>query len=218
MFYALRCPQWPLVFQTKEVLVIYSSRRSFCREHRLIDSVSAVVRTLNQSIVVKELSIYWSIYVPTLIYSLKLWVMTQGDKGDKSGGLCTWYGYCLHTSEESCYRRVLLGGDPGAKPGHMSGLYHVASLLRLVPPRPGPRTPWVWIQGSSWYRQANNRSMGVSVKLLQCLCIIWKRGQSRGRNRFSSNHASAQEVVFCEMMISLYSSSEGVASPQFNKF
>ena len=49
-----------------------------------IGAASAVLRTLHRSIVVKKelsqkvkLSIYWSIYVPTLTYGHELWVVTE---------------------------------------------------------------------------------------------------------------------------------------------
>ncbi|KAI3377001.1 hypothetical protein L3Q82_000226 [Scortum barcoo] len=182
---------------------------------RRIGAASAVMRSVYRTVVVKKelsrkarLSIYRSIYVPTLTYGHELWVMTtertrsadtsgrnefppcrvagrslrdRGEKLGHSGGARSREPLLLQHREESaevawasvsdapwdaslgrCSRHVPPGGDLGEDPGHagetmslgwpgnasgspwkswkeVSGVREVwASLLRLLPPRPGP--------------------------------------------------------------------------------
>uniref|UniRef100_A0A8C6L319 Reverse transcriptase domain-containing protein n=1 Tax=Nothobranchius furzeri TaxID=105023 RepID=A0A8C6L319_NOTFU len=75
----------PQVEEFKYLGVLFTSEGRTDREiDRRIGSVSAVMRTLNRSIVVNRelsqktrLSIYRSIYVPILTYGHELWVMTE---------------------------------------------------------------------------------------------------------------------------------------------
>uniref|UniRef100_A0A8C6Q2D3 Reverse transcriptase domain-containing protein n=1 Tax=Nothobranchius furzeri TaxID=105023 RepID=A0A8C6Q2D3_NOTFU len=75
----------PQVEEFKYLQVLFTSEGRRDREiNRRIGSVSAVMRTLNRSVVVKRelsqkarLSIYRSIYVPILTYGHELWVMTE---------------------------------------------------------------------------------------------------------------------------------------------
>ena len=69
----------------KYLVILFTSEGRMEREvDRRIGAASAVMRALNRSVVVKKelsrkakLSIYWSIYVPTLTYGHELWVMTK---------------------------------------------------------------------------------------------------------------------------------------------
>ena len=87
------CPLWvrggllPQVEEFNYLAVFFTSKGKIEHEHetdRRIGAALAVMRTLNQSVAVKrELCrkvnplIYWSIYVPTLIYGHELWVVTE---------------------------------------------------------------------------------------------------------------------------------------------
>ena len=68
--------------QAEEYLrILFTSHGRLEQEmDRRIGASSAVVRALFRSVVVKKemsLSIYWSIFVPTLTYSPKIWVETE---------------------------------------------------------------------------------------------------------------------------------------------
>ena len=75
----------PQVEEFKYLGVLSTSEGRTEREiDRLIGAAAAVMRSLYRSVVVKrelsrkaKLSIYWSIYVPTLTYGHELWVMTK---------------------------------------------------------------------------------------------------------------------------------------------
>ncbi|XP_061647372.1 uncharacterized protein LOC133486367 [Phyllopteryx taeniolatus] len=70
----------PQVKEFKYLGVLFTSEGRMEREiDRRIGAASAVMRTLHRSIVVKKakLSIYRSIYVPTLTYGHELWVVTE---------------------------------------------------------------------------------------------------------------------------------------------
>ena len=85
---------------------------------RRIVAVSAVMQALNRSVVVKKelsrkakLSIYRSIYVPTLTYGHELWVMTERTRSQ------------IQAAEKSFLRRVagLSLRDEGEELGHPGG-------------------------------------------------------------------------------------------------
>jgi hypothetical protein len=75
----------PQVEEFKYLGVLFTSEGRIEREiERRIGAASAVMRSMYQSVVVKKeltckakLSIYRSIYVPTLTYGHELWVMTE---------------------------------------------------------------------------------------------------------------------------------------------
>ncbi|KAI3351447.1 hypothetical protein L3Q82_020304 [Scortum barcoo] len=75
----------PQVEEFKYLGVLFTSEGKMEREmDRRIGAASAVLQTLVRSVVVKrelsqkaKLSIYWSIYIPTLTYDHELWVMTE---------------------------------------------------------------------------------------------------------------------------------------------
>ncbi|KAI3359419.1 hypothetical protein L3Q82_002922 [Scortum barcoo] len=72
----------PQVKEFKYLGVLFTSEGKMEREmDRRIGAASAVLRTVVQSVVLKrelsqkaKLSIYWSIYIPTLTYGHELWV------------------------------------------------------------------------------------------------------------------------------------------------
>ena len=75
----------PQVEEFKYLGILFTSEGRMEREiDRRIGAASAVMRVLRRSVVVKrelsrkaKLSIYWSIYVPTLTYGHELWVVTE---------------------------------------------------------------------------------------------------------------------------------------------
>ncbi|XP_048009164.1 uncharacterized protein LOC125243494 [Megalobrama amblycephala] len=75
----------PQVEEFKYLGVLFMSEERTEREiDRRIGGASAVMRSMYLSVVVKKelsreakLSIYWSIYIPTLTYGHELWVMTE---------------------------------------------------------------------------------------------------------------------------------------------
>ena len=76
----------PQVEEFKYLGILFTSDGRREREiDRRIGAASAVVRTLHRSVVVKrelsqkaKLSVYRSIFVPTLTYGHELWVVTEG--------------------------------------------------------------------------------------------------------------------------------------------
>ncbi|KAA0706920.1 hypothetical protein E1301_Tti002240 [Triplophysa tibetana] len=190
----------PQVEEFKYLGVLFTSEGRMEREiDRWIGAASAVMRSLYRSVVVKKelsrkakLSIYRSIYVPTLTYGHELWVMTERTRSRIQAAemsfLCRVAGRSLRdrvrssvTWEELRVEPLLLHIErgqlrwlghlfrmpPGRLPGkvfracptgrrprgrprtrwrdYVSQLEEVsrerevwASLLRLLPPRPGP--------------------------------------------------------------------------------
>ncbi|KAI3358431.1 hypothetical protein L3Q82_014864 [Scortum barcoo] len=204
----------PQVEEFKYLGVLFTSEGKMEREiDRRIGAASAVMRSVYRTVVVKKelsrkakLSIYRSIYVPTLTYGHELWVMTERTRSlDTSGrnefppqggwlppleigvrssvtreelgveplllrierSQLRWLGHLasdapLDASLRRCSRRVPPGEGPwktqdtlerlclsaglgnalGIPPEELeevSGVREVwASLLRLLPPRPGP--------------------------------------------------------------------------------
>ncbi|KAK3538143.1 hypothetical protein QTP70_032395 [Hemibagrus guttatus] len=97
------------VEEFKYLGVLFTSEGRMDHEiDRRIGAAAAVMRSMYRSVVVKKelsrkakLSIYQSIYVPTLTYGHELWVMTKRD-----------------VSLERCSGHALLGRGPGEDPGH----------------------------------------------------------------------------------------------------
>ncbi|KAI3358013.1 hypothetical protein L3Q82_003033 [Scortum barcoo] len=85
------CPLWvggevlPQVEEFKDLGVLFTSEGKMEREiDRRIGTASAVMRSGYRTVMVKKepsrkvkLSIYWSVYGPTLTYGHELWVMTE---------------------------------------------------------------------------------------------------------------------------------------------
>ncbi|KAK3518142.1 hypothetical protein QTP70_033233 [Hemibagrus guttatus] len=86
----------PQVEEFKYLWVLFMSEGRMDREiDRRIGAAAAVMRSMYRSVVVKKelsrkakLSIYQSIYVPTLTYSHELWVMTE--RLYREGWIATW--------------------------------------------------------------------------------------------------------------------------------
>ncbi|KAK3550607.1 hypothetical protein QTP70_000697 [Hemibagrus guttatus] len=126
--------------------VLFTSEGRMDREiDRRISAAAAVMRSMYRSVVVKKelsrkakLSIYQSIYVPTLTYGHELWVMTERvfracptRKRPQGRPRTRWRDYVSRLAWER------LGVSP-EELEEVSGEREVwASLLRLLPPRPG---------------------------------------------------------------------------------
>ncbi|KAK3557981.1 hypothetical protein QTP86_005631 [Hemibagrus guttatus] len=99
----------PQVEEFKYLGVLFTSEGRMEREiDRRIGAAAAVMRSMYRSVVVKKelsrkakLSIYQSIYAPTLTYGHELWVMTERD-----------------VSLERCSGHAPSGRGPGEDPGH----------------------------------------------------------------------------------------------------
>ena len=75
---------FPQVEEFKYLGVLFTSEGRMEQIDRQIGAVSAVMRGLHRPVVMKKevsqkakLSIYWSIYVPTLTYGHEVWVVTE---------------------------------------------------------------------------------------------------------------------------------------------
>ncbi|KAI3369606.1 hypothetical protein L3Q82_025320 [Scortum barcoo] len=134
----------PQVEEFKYLGVLFTSEGKMEREiDRRIGAASAVMRSVYRTVVVKKelsrkakLSIYRSIYVPTLTYGHELWggVPGMSHREEASG-----------KTQDTLERTMSLGwpGNASRVPPEeleeVSGVREVwASLLRLLPPRPGP--------------------------------------------------------------------------------
>ncbi|TWW77601.1 hypothetical protein D4764_12G0009910 [Takifugu flavidus] len=161
----------PQVEEFKYLGVLFTSEGRMEREiNRRIGAASGVMWTLHWSVVVKrelsrkaKLSIYRSIFVPTLTYGHELWVMTERTRSRvqaaKMSFLCRVAGLSLR---DRVFRACPFGRRPPGGPRtrwrdygsrlawerlgippdeleEVTGEREVwASLLRLLPPRPDP--------------------------------------------------------------------------------
>ncbi|XP_049451749.1 acetylserotonin O-methyltransferase 2 isoform X2 [Epinephelus fuscoguttatus] len=111
----------PLVEEFKYLGIFFTSEGRMEREiDRRTGAASAVMQALNRSIVVKrelsqkaKLSIYRSIYVPTLTYGHELWVVTERTRSRvQAGYLRRVAGLSLRDRVRSSDIREGLGVDP----------------------------------------------------------------------------------------------------------
>ena len=114
----------PQVEEFKYLGVLFTSEGRLEREiNGRIDTASAVLRALHRPVVVKKelsqkanLSIYWSIYVPTLTYGHELWVGTERTRSriqaDEMGFLRRVSGLSLRDRVRSSVIREGLGVEP----------------------------------------------------------------------------------------------------------
>ncbi|KAL0194436.1 hypothetical protein M9458_012732, partial [Cirrhinus mrigala] len=128
---------------------------------RRIGAASAVMRSLYQSVVVKKelsckakLSIYRSIYVPTLTYGHELWVMTERIRSRIQAAEMSFLrrvaGRSLRDRVRSSVTREELGVDPLLLHIERGQLRWLGHLFRMPPgclpgevkPRGRPRTRW----------------------------------------------------------------------------
>nr|XP_054588623.1 uncharacterized protein LOC129153273 isoform X1 [Nothobranchius furzeri] len=137
----------PQVEEFKYLGVLFTSDGRRDREiDRWIGSASAVMRTLNQSVVVKgeliqkaRLSIYRSIYVPILTYGHELWVMTERTRSRiqaaKMSFLRRVAGLSLRDRVRSSDIRKGLGVEPLLLWIDRSQLRWLGHLVRMPPGR-----------------------------------------------------------------------------------
>ncbi|KAL0184943.1 hypothetical protein M9458_020639, partial [Cirrhinus mrigala] len=128
---------------------------------RRIGAASAVTRSLYRSVVVKKelsckakLSIYRSIYVPTLTYGHELWVMTERIRSRIQAAEMSFLrrvaGRSLRDRVRSSVTREELGVDPLLLHIERGQLRWLGHLFRMPPgrlpgevrPRGRPRTRW----------------------------------------------------------------------------
>ncbi|TWW80939.1 hypothetical protein D4764_01G0007540 [Takifugu flavidus] len=139
----------PQVEEFKYLGVLFTSEGRMEREiDRRIGAASAVMRTLHRSVVVKrelsrkaKLSIYRSIFVPTLTYGHELWVMTERTRSRVQAAemsfLVGWLGSPLE-----------IGMPPGRLPGEV---FRACPSGRRPPGR--PRTRWRdYVSRLAWER------------------------------------------------------------------
>uniref|UniRef100_A0A671X7J4 Reverse transcriptase domain-containing protein n=1 Tax=Sparus aurata TaxID=8175 RepID=A0A671X7J4_SPAAU len=171
----------PQVEEFKYLGVLFTSEGRMEREiDRRIGAAAAVMRSLYRSVVVKrelsrkaKLSIYQSIYVPTLTYGHELWVMTERIRSRiqaaKMSFLRRVAGRSLRDRVKSSVTREELGVEPLLLHIERSQLRWLGHLFRMPPgrlprevflacpagkrPRGRPRTRWCdYITQLAWER------------------------------------------------------------------
>jgi len=137
----------PQAKEFKYLRVLFTSEGKMEREmDRWIGAASAVMRALYRSIVVKrelsrkaKLSICRSIYVPTLTYGHKFWVVTERMRSwiqaDKICFLCRVAGLSLRDRVRSSDIRRELGVEPLLIHVKRSQLRWFGHLIRMPPGR-----------------------------------------------------------------------------------
>ena len=171
----------PQVEEFKYLGILFTNEGRREREiDRRIGAASAVKRALYRSVVVKrelsqkaKLSIYRSIYVPTLIYGHELWVMTERTRSRiqaaEMGFLRRVAGLSLRDRVRSSVIREGLGVEPLLLHVERSQLRWLGHLFRMPPgrlpgevfrarptggrPRGRPRTHWRdYVSRLTWER------------------------------------------------------------------
>ena len=160
----------PQVEEFKYLGVLFTSDGTMEREiDRRIGAASAVMRTLYSSVVVKKelsrkakLSIYRSIFVPTLTYGHELWVVTERTRSRVQAAEMSFLrrvaGFSLRDRVRSSVIREELGVEPLLLRIERSQLRWLGHLIRMPPgrlpgevfracptgrrPRGRPRTRW----------------------------------------------------------------------------
>ncbi|KAK3543929.1 hypothetical protein QTP70_031842 [Hemibagrus guttatus] len=160
----------PLVEEFKYLRVLFTSEGRMDREiDRRIGAAAAVMRSMYRSVVVKKelsrkakLSIYQSIYAPTLTYGYELWVMTERVRSRIQAAEMSFLrrvaGHSLRDRVRSSVTREKLGVEPlllHIERGQLRWLGHLfrmppgrlpVEMFRACPtgkrPRGRPRTRW----------------------------------------------------------------------------
>ncbi|KAK3519732.1 hypothetical protein QTP70_003707 [Hemibagrus guttatus] len=171
----------PQVEEFKYLGVLFTSEGRMDREiDRRIGAAAAVMRSMYQSVVVKKelsrkakLSIYQSIYVPTLTYGHELWVMTERVRSRIQAAEMSFLrrvaGHSLRDRVRSSVTRDELGVEPlllHIERGQLRWLGHLfripplrlpGEVFRACPtgkrPRERPRTRWRdYVSRLAWER------------------------------------------------------------------
>ncbi|KAK3537609.1 hypothetical protein QTP70_017005, partial [Hemibagrus guttatus] len=158
----------PQVEEFKSLGVLFTSEGRMDREiDRRIGAAAAVMWSMYRSVVVKKelsrkvrLSIYQSIYVPTLTYGHELWVMTERVRSRIQAAemsfLCRVVGRSLRDRVRSSVTREELGVEPLLLHIERGQLRWLGHLFRMPPGRlPGEvgRTRWRdYVSRLAWER------------------------------------------------------------------
>ncbi|KAI3360442.1 hypothetical protein L3Q82_002337 [Scortum barcoo] len=171
----------PQVEEFKYLGVLFTSEGKMEREiDRRIGAASAVMRSVYRTVVVKKelsrkakLSIYRSIYVPTLTYGHELWVMTERTRSRIQAAEMSFLrrvaGRSLRDRVRSSVTREELGVEPLLLRIERSQLRWLGHLFRMPPgrlprevfqacptgrrPRGRPRTRWRdYVSRLAWER------------------------------------------------------------------
>lgn len=182
----------PQVKEFKYLGVLFTSEGRREREiDRRIGAASAVMRALHRTVVVKrelsrkaKLSIYWSIYVPTLTYGHELWVVTERTRSRIQAAEMSFLrrvaGLSLRDRVRSSDIRRELGVEPLLLRVERSQLRWFGHLIRMPPgrlplevfrarptgrrPRGRPRARWRdYISLLAWER------LGIPQEELECV-------------------------------------------------
>ncbi|TWW66924.1 hypothetical protein D4764_20G0009560 [Takifugu flavidus] len=136
----------PQVEEFKYLGVLFLSEGRMEQEiDRRIGAASAVMRTLHHIVVKRELSqkaklsIYWSIFVPTLTYSHERWVMTERTRSwvqaAEMSFLCRVAGLSLRDRVRRSAIREELGVEPLLLRVERSQMRWLGHLVRMPPGR-----------------------------------------------------------------------------------
>ncbi|TWW64273.1 hypothetical protein D4764_03G0012810 [Takifugu flavidus] len=137
----------PQVEEFKYLGVLFTSEGRMEQEiDRRIGAASAVMRTLHRSVVVKrelsrkaKLSIYRSIFVPTLTYGHELWVMTERTRSRVQAARMSFLrrvaGLSLRDRVRSSAIREELGVEPLLLRVERSQMRWLGHLVRMPPGR-----------------------------------------------------------------------------------
>ena len=189
----------PQVEEFKYLGVLFTSEGRMEREiDRRIGAAAAVMQSLYRTVVVKrelsrsaKLSIYRSIFVPTLTYGHELWVMTERTRSRVQAAEMSFLrrvaGRSLRDRVRSSVTREELGVEPLLLHVERSQLRWLGHLFRMPPgrlpgevfrarptgrrPRGRPRTRWRdYVSRLAWER------LGVPPDALEEVCVdreVW---------------------------------------------
>ncbi|KAK3515281.1 hypothetical protein QTP70_013483 [Hemibagrus guttatus] len=209
----------PQVEEFKYLRVLFTSEGRMDREiDRRIGAAAAVMRSMYQSVVVKKelsrkakLSMYQSIYVPTLTYGHELWVMTERVRSRIQAAEMSFLrrvaGRSLRDRVRSSVTREELGAEPlllHIERGQLRWLGHLfrmppgrlpGEVFRACPtgkrPRGRPRTLWRdYVSRLAWER------LGVPPEELEEVSGEREEPLGIGNFMFLGCAMSAEPVAF----------------------
>ncbi|KAK3509762.1 hypothetical protein QTP70_008395 [Hemibagrus guttatus] len=172
----------PQVEEFKYLGVLFTSEGRMDREiDRRIGAAAAVMWSMYQSVVVKKelsrkakLSIYQSIYVPTLTYGHELWVMTERVRSRIQAAemsfLCRVAGRSLRDRVRSSVTREELRVEPLLLHIERGQLRWLGHLFRMPP------GPWGGVPGMPHREEAPGKTQDT----LERLCLSAGLGTPRG--------------------------------------
>ncbi|KAK3535383.1 hypothetical protein QTP70_011279 [Hemibagrus guttatus] len=180
----------PQVEEFKYLGVLFTSEGRMDREiDRRIGAAAAVMRSMYRSVVVKKelsrkvkLSIYQSIYVPTLTYGHELWVMTERVRSRIQAAEMSFLhrvvGRSLRDRVRSSVTQEELGVEPLLLHIERGQLRWLGHLFRMPPGRlPGDGGP-----GEDPGHAGETMSFGWPGNASGSLRKSWRKCLGRGRN------------------------------------